>query len=173
MIGSGARRRVPVVVGRRQGTLRPARCGRQRPQRPQPPGQRREQRRLIALGRACFPGRPALQPRPRTYPTIPHPLDLRILPDGRLRVEADPLVGQASAAVNSGFTVRRVSEKRGRNKKLYQRSRRVNRRKEMAARQTQLVRSCAQVRWPSEFDQMSVQIDERALGLPETTLSQL
>lgn len=69
---------------------------------------------------------------------------------------------------------RGMSKKRRENKKLHQRRRKARRRTDVQPRCGQPVRRVLRVRPPpSEFDQMSVFIDEPALGLSATTLGGL
>ena len=67
-----------------------------------------------------------------------------------------------------------MSKKRSENKKLHQRRRKARPHREARLQDEQPARRVFRLRPPpSEFDQMSVFIDERALGLPETRLAGL
>lgn len=67
-----------------------------------------------------------------------------------------------------------MSKKRNENRKLHQRRRKARSHGEAWLRREQPAERAFRLRPPpSEFDQMSVFIDERALGMPETRLAGL
>lgn len=67
-----------------------------------------------------------------------------------------------------------MSKKRGENKKLHQRRRKARAQSDARPQRVQPARRAFRLRPPpSEYDQMSVFIDEPTLGLPETTLTDL
>src|ERR1700734_1035292 len=67
-----------------------------------------------------------------------------------------------------------MSKKRSENKKLHQRRRKARAQSDTRPQREQPARSAFRLRAPpSEYDQMSVFIDEGALGLKETTLADL
>ncbi len=87
-------------------------------------------------------------------------------------------IAQARARAGTAASTRTVdggmSKKRSENKKLHQRRRKARPHGEVRPQREPSARRVLRVRPPpSEFDQMSVFIDERALGLPETTLADL